>query len=100
MDLYRDLAARFLERESSRVGLITVTHAEVRGEGEEVRVYLSIYPREKQKEALGFARRKLHDLRAFVMQETRMKSVPRFSFAPDLGEQNRQRIEELLSSSD
>ncbi len=95
-DEFRDLVASFLEQESSRVSLVTVTHTELVHEGKIVQCYISVFPEDKEKQALDFAKRKTRELRNFVASKTKMKFVPRFTFVIDQGERNRQRIEELL----
>ena len=92
----RDLVAKFLERESSRNSLITVTRAELSRDAKTLTCFISVYPPERQEQALDFVRRKLGVLREFVAGEMKTKTVPHFVVEPDLGEKNRQRIEELL----
>ncbi|HEY4518546.1 MAG TPA: ribosome-binding factor A [Candidatus Paceibacterota bacterium] len=98
-DHLRDLAAKFLERESSRTALITVTRAELSDNGKKMNLLISVYPPERQDQALDFAKRKMGDLRNFVASEMKTKTVPIFSVNLDLGEKNRQRMDELLASS-
>lgn len=95
-DEMRDLVAKFLETQSDRSALVTVTRTELLEEGKTVKIYISVFPAEKEEVALGFANRKLGELRTFVATETKMKYVPVFHFVIDTGEKNRQRIDELL----
>ncbi|HEY4518556.1 MAG TPA: ribosome-binding factor A [Candidatus Paceibacterota bacterium] len=95
-DHLRDLAAKFLEKESSRTALITVTRAEISENAKQVNLLISVYPPERSEQALDFAKRRMGDLRNFVASEMKTKSVPIFSVNLDLGEKNRQRIDELL----
>ena len=95
-DHLRDLAAKFIERESTRTALITVTHAELSKNAKTLKLYITVFPESKQNQALDFAKRKMGDLRNFVATKMKTKSVPTFTVALDLGEKNRQRIEELL----
>ena len=95
-DEFRDLSARYLERESNRKSLITITRAELLGEGKTLRCMISIFPQSEEKVALEFAKRKAPDLREYLSKETKTRFVPKITFELDLGEKNRQRIEELL----
>ena len=92
----RDLVAKYLETESDRSAVITITRVELLHEGKLARCYISVFPPESEKVALGFAERRASDMRAFAARETKTRFVPEFEFVPDQGEKNRQRIDELL----
>jgi len=97
--LVRDLAARFLEQESNRTSLISVTRVEMSKNTEGMNIYLSVFPVKNEKRAFDFITRKESGFRKFVAQNTKIKKLPRFIFNLDLGEKNRQRIEDLLRKS-
>lgn len=88
-------AARFLETESNRTALITVTRAELGAKNQTAQVFLSVLPPEAEEAAVAFANRRAGAFRKFLGQAARMRRLPVVSFELDQGEKNRQRIEEL-----
>ncbi len=88
-------AARFLEAESNRQALITVTRVELSPKNNRALVLLSVLPETEAEKAAAFANRRANDFRRFLGQAARMRRLPEVAFALDRGEQNRQRIEEL-----
>ena len=66
--------------------------------GRRTLIFFTVLPREKETEALEFAKRRRNDFRKFVMDKKSFGFVPRIDFCIDEGEHNRQRIDELLNS--
>lgn len=89
------LAAQFLSRESNRESLITVTRSDMSPDFKNVTIFLSILPESQAEKALAFAKRVRTDFREFLKQKTSMHPIPTVDFVLDLGEKNRQRIDEL-----
>jgi len=97
-DQYRDLVAQFIERNSNRKTLITITRVEMSKNGKKAMCHLSVFPPEQEQTGLDFAQRNTSRLRDFVATHSKTKSIPTFSFSLDMGEKNRQRIEKLLGT--
>ncbi len=95
-NLLKELAAQFLQREKNNTSLITVTHADVSPDLKRGTVFITVLPTTKEHEALEFAKRKRPELREFLKKNMETKSIPFIDIAIDLGEKNRQRIDELL----
>lgn len=93
--LLASLAARFLEQEANPNPLITVTRASVSPDGKRVIVYLSVFPTEKETNAVEFASRKAVEFRKYVAENARLRATPFITFELDRGERNRQRLDEL-----
>lgn len=89
------LAALFLARESNGQSLITVTRSDMSSDYKNVTVYLSILPESQAEKALAFAKRVRTDFRDFLKVKTVLHPVPTVDFVLDLGEKNRQRVDEL-----
>lgn len=89
------LAGDFLARESSGQSLVTVTRAEVSHDLKTVTVYFSVLPEKYEESALNFAKRKRADFREYLKEHSVLRYLPTIDFALDMGEKNRQRIEEL-----
>lgn len=89
------LAMDFLARESSVKALMTVTHAKVGETFKDVTVYFTVLPVSMEAQALKFAKRSRTDFRDYVKKNTFLHPIPVVDFEIDLGEKNRQRIDEL-----
>lgn len=95
----KELAAQFLGRENNRTSLITVTSATVSPDLKRGTIFITVLPTSKENAALGFVKRKLKDLREFLKKNMPIKIIPFLDVAIDLGEKNRQKIDELLRNS-
>lgn len=89
------LAGDFLARESNRQSLVTVTRADVSNDLKTVTVYFSVLPEKYEEDALNFAKRKRTDFREYIKKHSVLRYLPTIDFALDMGEKNRQKIEEL-----
>lgn len=92
------LAMDFLARESGVKALITVTHAKVGQTFKNVTVFFTVMPVSMEAQALKFAKRSRTDFRAYVKKNSFLHPIPVVDFEIDLGEKNRQRIDELTRS--
>lgn len=88
-------AAEYFNTESNESSLITVTRTEITDRGRKAVVFFTALPREKEADALDFAKRRRNDFRKFVSDKKSFGFTPTFDFCIDLGEHNRQRIDEL-----
>jgi ribosome-binding factor A len=96
--LLTKFAAEYFSIESNQNSLITVTKVDLLDRGRRAIVYFTALPTEKEKGALEFARRRKRDFRQFIMSKKSFGFAPSVDFAIDLGEHNRQRIDELLNN--
>ncbi len=96
--LLSQLAGDFFARESNVKALITVTHTDISPSFKEATVFISILPQTMETQALKFAKRARTDFRAYIKKQARLHPIPIVDFAIDLGEKNRQRIDELTRS--
>ncbi|MEX2028857.1 MAG: ribosome-binding factor A [Candidatus Paceibacterota bacterium] len=92
----KELTAQFLSREDNRTSLITVTSASVSPDLKRATIFITVLPNSKEKAALGFVKRKRKELRDFLKKKLEIKTIPFLDVAIDLGEKNRQKIDELL----
>lgn len=97
-ELFRSLAARFLEEESNRTSLITVTGVEVSRDKKHAVILFTVLPEDKEEAALSFVERKGKAFGDYVRKNSKVGRIPRFEFALDAGEKNRQRIDFLLQN--
>ncbi|MFC1720801.1 ribosome-binding factor A [Patescibacteria group bacterium] len=96
-EVLKTLAADFLQKESSGKSLITVTDCTVADNQRNAVIFFSVLPAEAEEEALNFTKRQRREFREYIKKHSRLRYVPFVDFEIDLGEKNRQRIEELLN---
>ena len=92
----KELTAGFLSRVDNRTSLITVTSATCSPDLKRATVFITVFPTEKEKPALEFAKRQRGELREFLKKTLTIKIIPFLDIAIDLGEKHRQKIDELL----
>ena len=88
-------AALFFARESNQRSLITVTRADISPDLKNVVVYFSVLPENMEVSALAFAKRVRTDFREYLKSKMPIGHIPTVDFSLDLGEKNRQRIDDL-----
>ncbi len=94
-EILRELSAQFFSRTSNRQSLITVTDVEILSRGGRANILITVLPEEMEEKAVEFANRQLTDFRNFVQENSRIARIPYFEVKIDIGEKNRQRIEEI-----
>ena len=94
-DQIKKWSAEFLQRESNRTSLITVTDVEISADAKEATILFTVMPDDKAEAALEFARRQLSDFRIFINKKVKAGRMPYFHFDIDRGEKHRQRIDEI-----
>ena len=97
--LIKDLAADFIQKESSRISLITITRVMLSNRGKNALILFTVFPEEKESIAMEFAKRRAGDFREYVKSHARMRIIPFFHFDVDRGEKNRQRLDILSDKS-
>ena len=99
-ELLRHLAAEFISRESNRLSLITVTAVQLSDRRTHATVFVTIFPEDRKEEALDFMNRNRSEFREYIKKHAKLQKLPYVQFALDLGEKNRQRIDELSSEEE
>lgn len=94
-ELLKHLAAEFVERESNRSSLITITNTILSQNGQHIKILFTVLPETQEQAALDFLQRKKKEFFEFVDKNARVGRMPKIDFAIDVGEKNRQRIEFL-----
>ena len=89
------IAGQFFARESNRESLITVTRADVSPDFKNATVFFSVLPQTMEAVTLKAVKRQRTDFRAYVKKNSLLHPLPFVDFEIDLGEKNRQRIDEL-----
>lgn len=94
--LLRDIAGEFVARTANRTSLITVTRVVTDEKHNSARIFISVLPETQEHAAADFLNRNVHEFKEFVLERLRIGRLPRFTFIIDIGEKNRQRVDELL----
>ncbi len=95
-NLVKELSASFLSRVVNNTSLITITRCTVSPDLKKGTIFFTVLPLKKEAEALEFVKRQRGELREFLKKNMNTKVVPFIDFEIDLGEKNRQKIDELL----
>ncbi|MEO8638215.1 MAG: ribosome-binding factor A [Candidatus Taylorbacteria bacterium] len=93
-----ELAAKFIQEESSGASLVTVTDVRVTNDGKNALILFTALPEEKMKTVELFLKRKRGDFQEYVRLHSRIGRIPFFDFAIDLGEKNRQNIDRISNA--
>jgi ribosome-binding factor A len=91
----KNAAAVFLQRESGKSSLITVTDASMSRDEKRLVIFFTCLPEDKEDDALEFMKRKRSEFREFVKDTVRIGRIPFFDFDIDRGEKNRQKIDKI-----
>ena len=75
--------------------LITVTRAIIAPDLKNVTVFVSVIPKTREDEVIKELKRLRTDFHDYLKEKTVLRNVPTVDFMPDVGEENRQRIDEL-----
>jgi len=75
--------------------LITVTRAEISPDLKKVTVLVTVLPVGQQEESLKTLKRLRTDFHDYLKEKTVLRNVPTVEFEIDIGEHNRQRIDDL-----
>lgn len=89
------MAASYLNRESNRESLITVTRVSLSPDRRRATVFVTVLPESVEEKALGFLSRKESDFKYHVLKKSELRIIPKISFEIDKGEKSRQRLDEL-----
>lgn len=85
----------FLSREAGNMSLMTVTRVAYNDKTKHATVFFTVFPESQEKTALAFVKRKSSDMREWIKEEVNMGSLPVFEFVIDIGEKNRQRVDDI-----
>ena len=92
----QEAAGRFLNEESNRQSLITASSVSLSPDFSKVTVFVTVYPREKEKAVFDFLMRKRADFRSFLKKELPIARLPFVEFAIDESEKKRQDLDEVF----
>ncbi len=94
----QQVVAKFIERESNKTAIISVTRVEILDRGRNANIYISVLPEEGEDSAINFLKRKRHEIRTVIKKGVNMQNIPFIDVEIDKGEKARFSIEKLLNS--
>ncbi len=94
--LLQELAAKFVNLESNKTSLITITRAEMNEMLDRITFYVDVFPDSAEDVAIGFLMRKRGACRAYIKAHASIQRIPHVEFALDEGEKKRRRVDALL----
>ena len=94
----REIVAQFIEAESNKTALITVTRVALGARGREATIFVTVMPQTGEESAVNFLKRKRKELKKLVMKGLGIHPVPFLDVQIDKGEKARQTIDALLRS--
>lgn len=94
-ELVRKLAAQFIQTESNRTSLITVTRTVVSEDQKHATIFVTVFPETGERAAIEFLKRKRSEFREYLKSHARARAIPTVDFEIDIGEKTRQKIDEL-----
>lgn len=95
----KKLFAEFVERESNKNSLVTITRCIITRDRKNIDVLFSVMPQSEEKKVLGFLNRRKWDARDYMKKRIQTRVIPFVNFKIDEGEKNRQKIDRLLKES-
>ena len=94
----KEIAARFIERESNKTALITVTRVVLAERGRTATIFVSVLPVDGEDSAINFLKRKRKELHDLIKHELNIHPIPFLDMMIDTGEKARQTIDALLKT--
>lgn len=95
-DVLQRLAAEYIQMESNRTSLVTVTSVIIGDRGRNARILFTVLPEEKEAGVLDFLKRKRPEFREYIKNKAKLSVIPFIEFEIDFGERNRQTVDRLI----
>ena len=96
-EVVREVVAEYINRENNKTSLITVTRIDISPNLSSADIYVSVFPETAEESALNFLKRKRPEVKNEIKKKMNMRRIPFVDFKIDLGEKNRQKLEEISS---
>ncbi|KKS30822.1 MAG: Ribosome-binding factor A [Parcubacteria group bacterium GW2011_GWA2_43_11] len=93
----QELAAAYVNTQSNKTSLITITNTELTHSLDKITFYVSVFPETAEGPALGFLMRKRGECKKYLKEKSKMNHIPHVEFMIDEGEKSRRRVDELLA---
>ena len=94
-EVLREIVSNFINTETNKTSLITVTRVDVSPNLSTCDIYVTVFPESAEESALNFLKRKRIDTKQEIKNKMHMRKIPFVDFKIDVGEKNRQKVEEI-----
>jgi ribosome-binding factor A len=81
--IIQKLVSEFINRESNRQSLITVTEVKLDPKTRKTLVFISAYPEKDTRAAVEFLNRRRDDVRMYFKKNSKLAGLPRITFLAD-----------------
>ncbi len=78
--LLRKIVSSFIKPNIDSGALVTVMRVEISKDLRLARIFISVFPEEKEKEAIDALKRKARDLHRYLKTQSKLKFLPSLSF--------------------
>lgn len=95
LDIIKESAGVFIQQESNRSSLITVTNVFASKDFKKANIFVTVLPEDKEDTVLDFLKRKRKLFKEYLKRNTRLSRIPFVDFEIDKGEKARQRIDDI-----
>ncbi len=92
----REVSARFIERESNKTSIISVTGVKLFEKGRKATIYITVLPESGEESAVNFLKRKRPGIKDEIKRGLNLNTIPFIEIEIDKGEKARQNIDVLL----
>ena len=96
-EVLREVVSEYINRETNKTSLITVTRVDISPNLSSCDVYVSVFPESAEESAFNFLKRKRPEVKEAIKKRMNMRRIPFVDFKIDMGEKNRQKIEKISS---
>lgn len=83
ISIIKKLASEFINRESNRSSMITVTGVQYDSRSKRTQIFVSVYPEKNTRAAVEFLNRQRDEFRAYLKKNSKLAALPRTMFLPD-----------------
>lgn len=83
VEALKKAASEFINRESNRRSMITVTNVEMDPRGSRANIFVSVFPETETQAATEFLNRQRNEFRMYIKKHVSLRSLPRVTFLAD-----------------
>lgn len=92
----REVSAKFIERESNKTSIISVTGVSLFEKGRKATIFITVLPESGEDSAVNFLKRKRPEIKDAIKKGLNLNTIPFIEIEIDKGEKARQNIDVLL----
>ena len=92
----RKIVSEFVNRESNRTSLITITRVDISPNFSKADIFFTVLPEKSEESALNFLKRKRPEVKTLIKKNMNLRRIPFVDFELDKGEKNRQVVFDLM----